>query len=797
MAAGTFTLAAAQAGTEAMLGWVEIHHFDDTGAAHVSRWSWIDLDDPITYYGGFKPARVLACSWTRGSTSPLEQGQWVTATLTVTLSDVDQVFRRQFGNDYQAKLRGAEIALFLITRSDWQAKNDPSVTWRGVVDRIAPAANWQVQIDAVDILTPMLDRTYPETVIDSTVHAGCVDDVLGMTEPMIFGVMGADHPLYGGSVPVILEGVLSTVGPDPTCRRLIVSRGAMTIDSVWLTPNDAGPGGQVDVTSTLGNTNGIYAPGYADWNTTPAGGAGHDYLDLGGRRFTVIYVNNLNWAKLAEDKTHVLTVACHPTTYSGYNRPANHLAQILDNVVFKSSATVDDYTYTDATFADGSTPKRNGNVGWSVAESTAPDDAVRFMLREPTTLRQIIADACVAGQAWISVNAAGSVIWDSMSATPSSFGGHSDDEDIVDGSFAATGRPIWNSYKYQFKSDYVGGSGYLGAGELSDSTSIAAHGLQPAPELTMSWHRFDPGTVQQALAQALTRTKLQRWDADFLAAGTHGQGVSSDDRIGGLTVVTHREGIGGVVGIGDAIRALSPTHFWRFGEQPELSPATAIDNVAAGAANGTYAGSPQLGIVGPWDDGSTGLEADGVNDEITLASPIATTSTCSFVLLIRPEDFAPGGLPMWIVSMSASNAALRFVASGNNKMDMLFSAASHPNTNALTPRAWYLVGLSISAGAGTWYINGVADGTFSGYAGYSVNRLLNAPSSTLWAKGGFKDLALWIGTALTANQMASIWAHITSDRSAMGWQSRSMIARSMAWNLQDLATTYHVEERVA
>lgn len=297
----------------------------------------------------------------------------------------------------------------------------------------------------------------------------------------------------------------------------------------------------------------------------------------------------------------------------------------------------------------------------------------------------------------------------------------------------------------------------------------------------------------RSVASSLTRTKLQRWDCRFMAGGTHGQGGSGNDQVGGRSSITHKQGTGGIVSWLDLVITDGADNVWCLSEQPESALTTAYD--AVGSITGTYAGTPQKGIVVPVEGGLTGVQADGTDDKVTLASSPTVGATCSFEFWFRPDSSQSDTYG----AIAGLNTAGIYYKRDVKKLTVTYGGTDHLNTTAFedTMGLWYHVVISISGGAGTFYINGVADGTFTTWAGYSFVTLLTGAASSNWYRGGIFGITFYVGAALSSGQAAAHYAARTLNRSAMGWTARQMVVRSLAWTLADLAVTETCEERVA
>jgi hypothetical protein len=752
------TLAQLAAGTTPLLDIITIWHKDEIGNPRTYRFATDTIRTPVTFLGGRVDGCLLDVSSSRPNSD--RQGGWQSGQMRAVLSDADFRFRRWMANSYQAKLKGAYIAHSVCTPAEVAAGTAPTRFMMGMIESGNILPDWQFEIVATDVITPRLDDLWPQSFINATNFPGCLASLVGQPEPIIFGVIDDNDPTYGGECPTIYLGTTKTISGDPTWIKVLVAGHRVTsIDAVWLNG--------VNVSSQVGVSVGILAPGYANWPEA------NNWVTIGGRDYTLLYVHDTVATGLAAGTSH-LTLAI-TSIWSG-DAP-QQLAAFLDNYVFRAYLTGSPLTYADATYPDGSYKRANAEFTDASAESST---GVSFVLSQTRTLREILQGFAVCGDLSLTLNASGefSCSYDQMVTLPGYIRtGHSD-ADLVRGSFRADQQPVENVIPYSYGPALVDGATAFGENlTVSDTTSIAAHGELRAQPIDF-WMLRDASSVSTILDRRILRSKVPRYEGTFSVFGYHNLSGLFAARVGYPMTLSTRDAPGGGATWLDLAVADGATHIWRFSEQPEQALTTAKNAISA--ANGTYAGSPQLGIAGPWGDGTTGLWADGTNDEVTLASPIATTSTCTFEFWASFDNFNAGSGASYVIAMTASGTqAVRWINS-SQKFDVLFGAANHANSSVLTYGAWYHVVISIAAGSGTYYINGGADGTFSGYTGYSVNRLLNAPAIAGWCKGGFKDVALYVGTALSAAQAAAHYARSKAiNMAALGWSEKVIRSNGM------------------
>lgn len=203
--------------------------------------------------------------------------------------------------------------------------------------------------------------------------------------------------------------------------------------------------------------------------------------------------------------------------------------------------------------------------------------------------------------------------------------------------------------------------------------------------------------------------------------------------------------IGGGLLQRDAVLALSPTNYWILDEMS----GTNANDLGSGNDDGVISGSPTLDV--PSNVGWRAMRFDEVNDQITYAGVAASTSTFSVSAWVKVDE-SGATTYMDILANAGFNSGL-FYRTDTHKFLHADSAVEKPNTTTLTDGLWYHVVVSCLAGAGTIYINGVADGTFSSGATWTPGQT----SAGNRVKGDMSDLAYWSGVALTAVQVKTLY----------------------------------------
>lgn len=768
------------AGSGIVSGLFRLHIKDDAGATIVETMGWDGPNFAASTYGPVQPAMVTDVRVVGLGSD--DMGGYQPSTVEVDVFDVSGRLQRRFGGTVKS-LRGSPCQVVI-------AHKPTTVTllqsqFVGVVDEVIGNGPDRYTIRCVDKMSQYLDREFPATSFPAAHFTPTYFDapnfagVIGQPEPIAFGTFGTGHPIYGGEWPGIYAGVAKTISGDPTWRMVVVARHRVTINSIWYKgPSDPA---SADVSSQVNaETIGIKAPGFTNWSLAEAA----NYVVKGGREYTVVYVS----ASVAQDleagnatisfgiTADYLTPTSYGITSWDPDLLVAQMVGFLDNFVFASYEAGSPLDYTAA-------PSMRGADWTAVIAASLANGA--WGLRERRKLRDILAELCVSADVLLGVDLANGWL---NGACPGGSGAISapgvtvsDAQDIAVGTFSAEKRTIHNIHPYAYRQDMFG-SGYQTTGlDSRDSTSVTERGPLEAPPVNLLGLR-DSSSVAWVMARRLARTKSDAFDPTFEIGGGSAW-MESMTPLGSIIGVTHRGAPSGYRYFGDVVRSLAPTSFWRLSEGPQSDVVTTVAHDAVGSNPGQYSGVPAFGHrTFAIDEPSTGLRADQFDDVIFLSlGAIALGTTFSLMALIEPEPVAFTGAFHGLFGMAGGGL---FYERASKKLTMSYSAAQHYNNTALTDRRSYLIGCSVAAGAGTFYIDGVSDGTFSSVpSGMDISFLLcGTTTANKW--GGFvKDLAVWVGTALTANQWASLQAARRKNAAVRGWSNKAVHVRRMAWSL--------------
>ncbi len=473
MAELVFSAANARAGTDILLAWVEFTHVDAAGVAKTYYWSGIAMRDPVTYYGGFKTAKVLSYgSFLRplaDSTGQLQGMQFA-----FTLSDADGSLRAWMSNTYQKYLPNRDVVIRVATDTARRAGSEPRVIARGLVTDYEFLDMARVSFTCQDPVAADFETIVPRRRIMAEYFDAVADDVIGTTEPVPYGV------LTGAAVPGIPVGAM-IVSADPTWQGFVIAGCAVkSIDEVYL------DGVAVDH-ARFGVD--IMAPGFTGW----PGGATH-YVDVVGagsetgttRRYTLIFVHGDDAAALAA-KTKTLSVDLHGVETVGdgsgtaLTAVADQYRHFLVNFGIPQSSGA---TYTtgawlsSATYGDGTAKILVTSFDTAASLATSVDSGYTgaFVIRTPVSLRDICQQFNDCANVTGGFNRLGQYIVIFRESGASSSLTLTETLDIIAGTYGTKDRvdQLVNALSYAYEQSYWGDSqdAYGAVAALSDATSI-------------------------------------------------------------------------------------------------------------------------------------------------------------------------------------------------------------------------------------------------------------------------------------------------------------------------------------
>lgn len=184
----------------------------------------------------------------------------------------------------------------------------------------------------------------------------------------------------------------------------------------------------------------------------------------------------------------------------------------------------------------------------------------------------------------------------------------------------------------------------------------------------------------------------------------------------------------------DMVLADSPLAYWPLNEQ---SGTTALD--AAGSADGVVSGT--------YTQGNAPLVQEGTSYDMTTAKVDvaigASGTTWSAEVWITPDQ-----LSGYRALIHQSGVGLYLTSS---RLSMYFSSDHLSDTTLIVGTRYHVV-LSVNAGAGTWYLNGVADGSVSSVPAFNPTALAANTGGSEYYDGTLDQVAFY-QSALTAQQV--------------------------------------------
>lgn len=219
--------------------------------------------------------------------------------------------------------------------------------------------------------------------------------------------------------------------------------------------------------------------------------------------------------------------------------------------------------------------------------------------------------------------------------------------------------------------------------------------------------------------------------------------------------------------------------YWRLGESSGL---TLVDASAGAAHPITLASATGVtyGVAGALADGTTGIALSGVTGYRGTFTPIVTGTTFSIEFFFTPNGNAGSDTYQLIIG-SPGNGWLYFMDSTavpptGKKLNLYYATGGgdHAPGSALVDGTRYYVVLSVTAGVGQFYVNGVAAGaTMIGIPSMSWDRVF-AFDATEWLKASLLDeVAFYPGIALTPAQIANHYALRLATAFEPEWAAQS------------------------
>lgn len=240
-------------GTTIGLTWREIYHVDAAGNDKVFLAAPVDLNDPLFYYGGYKPARVLSWGeYVRAASD--DRGNYESPEFTWVESDTDRLIRGWMGNQFQQYIQNRQVITRMIDDASRRLFVTPRTLMRGIIRGYKPIGPLHYQFRAQDFLTSLfgpanLQKQIPQEAISRAQFPSCPTESLHKPVPYLFGNLSNS---ISSTVPPTLTGTPSTGFYDDGGGALVAGFGSLT--SLAAVPTGvstvAGAGGS----GTLGTT---------------------------------------------------------------------------------------------------------------------------------------------------------------------------------------------------------------------------------------------------------------------------------------------------------------------------------------------------------------------------------------------------------------------------------------------------------------------------------------------------------------------------------------------------------------
>ncbi len=215
--------------------------------------------------------------------------------------------------------------------------------------------------------------------------------------------------------------------------------------------------------------------------------------------------------------------------------------------------------------------------------------------------------------------------------------------------------------------------------------------------------------------------------------------------------------LGAQVNLGHPL-ARNLTAFWMFNE----GGGTLVKDNVAGKFNGTIA---KLGASTNtyWSPTSYGM---GIGHDTTstvngISLPtLASGTTYSWEAWIYPNVCVNGQYQNMITQLDAAGIWILGQASGNTfKMAFFSTGGNHTSTTAFSVNAWTHLAITFNAGVMTFYLNGKADGSFSGTTTISYNGMFcdNGGDNVAQFRGNCAYQRFWLNRVLTLDEIRQLY----------------------------------------
>ena len=173
-----------------LLIWIEWTHIDETGDTTYV-YAKVSLADAMSYYGGWKEARVVAWGKFRRALSD-RLGQYEIASLSWTLSDTDRFIRGMLAHPTMRYFQNRQVAMRMIDDAGRRREDTPRLVARGVIRNCKPVSPLLVEFTAEDFLSSTFSamnfaKQIPQRTITTADFPSCAKERVGLPVPIIYG----------------------------------------------------------------------------------------------------------------------------------------------------------------------------------------------------------------------------------------------------------------------------------------------------------------------------------------------------------------------------------------------------------------------------------------------------------------------------------------------------------------------------------------------------------------------------------------------------------------------------------
>lgn len=185
--------------------------------------------------------------------------------------------------------------------------------------------------------------------------------------------------------------------------------------------------------------------------------------------------------------------------------------------------------------------------------------------------------------------------------------------------------------------------------------------------------------------------------------------------------------------------------WWRFDEGSGTSVADSSGNGKTGTLTG--------GATFTTSNGSHGaMNFDGANGKMAVSVSSGGTATYSISMWFFPIPSSDS----YGAVLTADQSGGFYYRGSTTKADFYFGG-DHLNNSAISENSWHHIAIVISAGSGTFYLDGSADGTFSSATDFTFLTMGDDGGSETF-KGKISDARIY-NRAITSGEVTQLFTH--------------------------------------